>query len=147
MVVLKWAVLEGAASPLPSPADRAKLPAYGKNRGAVMSKLRGGLIQMGLKAPTDKSPEEIRKAMLDAHIPLIEEAGKKDVQVLCFQEVFNPALFLPEPGFQMVCRRRALPRRPDHQADAGPRQETRDGHRRADLRGGDDRRLLQTPPP
>ena len=42
-----------------------------------MSKLRGGLIQMGLKASTDKSPAEIRKAMLDAHIPLIEEAGKR----------------------------------------------------------------------
>ena len=60
-----------------------------------MSKLRGGLIQMGLKASTDKSPEEIRKAMLDAHIPLIEEAGRQGVQVLCFQEVFTQPYFCP----------------------------------------------------
>ena len=60
-----------------------------------MSKLRGGLIQMGLKAPTDQSPEEIRKAMLDAHIPLIEEAGRQGVQVLCFQEVFTQPYFCP----------------------------------------------------
>jgi len=60
-----------------------------------MSKLRGGLIQMGLKASTDKSPDEIRKAMLDAHIPLIEEAGKRDVQILCFQEVFTQPYFCP----------------------------------------------------
>ncbi|HVT50620.1 MAG TPA: nitrilase-related carbon-nitrogen hydrolase, partial [Dongiaceae bacterium] len=60
-----------------------------------MSKVRGGLIQMGLKASTDQSPEQIRKAMLDAHVPLIEEAGKQGVQVLCFQEVFTQPYFCP----------------------------------------------------
>ncbi|MBT4394627.1 MAG: acyltransferase, partial [Acidiferrobacteraceae bacterium] len=34
-----------------------------------MSKLKSGLIQMSLKASTDSSPEEIRDAMLEAHIP------------------------------------------------------------------------------
>ena len=37
-----------------------------------MAMLRGGLIQMALKAPTDESPEKIRQAMLEAHRPLIE---------------------------------------------------------------------------
>jgi len=60
-----------------------------------MSKLKGGLIQMGLKGDTSMSPEEIRKKMLDAHIPLIEEAGKQGVQVLCFQEVFTQPYFCP----------------------------------------------------
>lgn len=57
--------------------------------------LRGGLIQMALKASTDEDPETIRKAMIDAHIPLIEEAGEKGVQVLCFQEVFTQPYFCP----------------------------------------------------
>lgn len=60
-----------------------------------MSKLRGGLIQMALKKSTDKSPAEITKAMIEAHIPYIEEAGEKGVQVLCFQEVFTQPYFCP----------------------------------------------------
>ena len=60
-----------------------------------MSKLRGGLIQMALKTSTEKSVPEITKAMIDAHIPLIEKAGKAGVQVLCFQEVFTQPYFCP----------------------------------------------------
>ncbi|SEF15084.1 N-carbamoylputrescine amidase [Rhizobiales bacterium GAS191] len=60
-----------------------------------MTTVRGGLIQMGLKASTDKSPEEIAKATLQAHLPLIEKAGQAGVQVLCFQEVFNQPYFCP----------------------------------------------------
>src|SRR5882757_9519831 len=57
--------------------------------------LRGGLIQMALKAPTTQSPETIRAAMIDAHLPLIEQAGAAGVQVLCFQEVFTQPYFCP----------------------------------------------------
>ena len=57
--------------------------------------LRGGLIQMALKSSTDNDPETIRKAMIEAHIPMIEEAGEKGVQVLCFQEVFTQPYFCP----------------------------------------------------
>jgi beta-ureidopropionase len=53
------------------------------------------LIQMSLKAPTNKSPADIAKAMLDAHVPLIEKAGTAGVQILCFQEVFNQPYFCP----------------------------------------------------
>ncbi len=60
-----------------------------------MTRLRGGLIQMGLKATTDHSPEFIRESMITAHIPLIEEAGRQGVQVLCFQEVFTQPYFCP----------------------------------------------------
>ena len=52
-------------------------------------KVRSGLIQMALKGETSMSPEEITKKMIEAHIPFIEEAGKKGVQVLCMQEVFT----------------------------------------------------------
>jgi beta-ureidopropionase len=60
-----------------------------------MTTLRGGLIQMSLKGSTDDTPENIRQAMIDAHIPLIEKAGQEGVQVLCFQEVFTQPYFCP----------------------------------------------------
>ncbi|MGH8290088.1 MAG: nitrilase-related carbon-nitrogen hydrolase [Steroidobacteraceae bacterium] len=60
-----------------------------------MAMLRGGLIQMALKAPTEESPQVIREAMLKAHRPLIEQAGARGVQVLCFQEVFTQPYFCP----------------------------------------------------
>src|SRR3982751_1655278 len=77
-----------------------------------MANLRGGLIQMSLKAPTEKSPEEIRKAMLDAHLPLIEEAGKKGVQVLCFQEVFTQPYFCPSQDAKWYAAAEVIPEGP-----------------------------------
>ncbi|WP_106477381.1 nitrilase-related carbon-nitrogen hydrolase [Phytohalomonas tamaricis] len=60
-----------------------------------MEKLKIGLIQMRLKASIDLSPEAIRDAMNEAHLPLIDQAGAAGVQVLCFQEVFNQPYFCP----------------------------------------------------
>ncbi|WP_281302002.1 MULTISPECIES: nitrilase-related carbon-nitrogen hydrolase [unclassified Iodidimonas] len=74
-----------------------------------MTIVRGGLIQMGLKASTDKDPETIRKAMIEAHIPLIEEAGEKGVQVLCFQEVFTQPYFCPSQDSKWYDAAEAIP--------------------------------------
>jgi len=60
-----------------------------------MATVRAGLIQMALEADTGDSPQAIRDRMNEAHLPLIEEAGKKGVQVLCLQEVFNQPYFCP----------------------------------------------------
>ena len=60
-----------------------------------MAMVRGGLIQMSLKGDTSMSPAEIRDKMNAAHVPLIEQAGKQKVQVLCLQEVFNQPYFCP----------------------------------------------------
>lgn len=60
-----------------------------------MAMVRAGLIQMALKAETGESPQAIRDKMNAAHLPLIDEAGKKGVQVLCLQEVFNQPYFCP----------------------------------------------------
>lgn len=60
-----------------------------------MAIIKAGLIQMGLKGDTSMSPTEIRDRMNAAHVPLIEEAGTKKVQVLCLQEVFNQPYFCP----------------------------------------------------
>ncbi|MCX4025753.1 acyltransferase [Endozoicomonas sp. SM1973] len=60
-----------------------------------MKKIKAGLIQMGLKADTNESPETIRDLMNEAHIQLIDQAGEKGVQILCMQEVFNQPYFCP----------------------------------------------------
>lgn len=41
------------------------------------------------------SVQEIQQAALEHHIPYIEEAGKKGVQILCLQEIFNGPYFCP----------------------------------------------------
>ena len=74
-----------------------------------MTKVRGGLIQMALKAPTEKSPEEIRNAMLDAHAPLIEKAGGEGVQILCFQEVFTQPYFCPSQDAKWYAAAERIP--------------------------------------
>src|SRR5712672_755407 len=58
--------------------------------------IKSGLIQMSLpKTEGEGTIEEIKEAMVQKHIPLIEEAGKKGVQILCFQEIFNTPYFCP----------------------------------------------------
>jgi beta-ureidopropionase len=56
----------------------------------------GGLIQCSnpINDP-NASVATIRDAMFEKHLPFIEEAGKKGVQILCLQEVFNGPYFCP----------------------------------------------------
>ena len=60
-----------------------------------MTTVRAGLIQFALNTSTDESPETIKANMIEAHLPLIDEAGANGVQVLCLQEVFNQPYFCP----------------------------------------------------
>ncbi len=60
-----------------------------------MSKLKCGLIQMGLKGDGTMPPAKIRDLMIEAHIPMIDDAAKQGVKVLCFQEVFTQPYFCP----------------------------------------------------
>ena len=58
--------------------------------------VRGGLIQCANPVNDESQPVHvIQKAALEAHIPFIEEAGKKGVQILCLQEIFNGPYFCP----------------------------------------------------
>src|SRR6185295_19865416 len=59
------------------------------NRELDMSKLKCGLIQMGLKGDVSMGPVKIRDKMIEGHLPLIDKAGASGVQVLCFQEIFT----------------------------------------------------------
>jgi N-carbamoylputrescine amidase len=59
-------------------------------------KLVGGLIQCSNPVNDESLPvAKIKQAMFDKHVPLIEEAGRKGVQVLCLQEIFNGPYFCP----------------------------------------------------
>ena len=58
--------------------------------------VRGGLIQTSNPLnDTTLDLSEIRQAMVDKHLTLIDEAGKKDVQILCLQELFNTPYYCP----------------------------------------------------
>jgi len=57
--------------------------------------VKGGLIQASNPIPGDDDLHAIKKAMIDKHIPLIEEAGKQGVQALCLQEIFYGPYFCP----------------------------------------------------
>ena len=57
--------------------------------------VRCGLIQCGNAISTDEPVERIREAMIEKHIPFVEEAARKDVKILCFEEVFNGPYFCP----------------------------------------------------
>jgi beta-ureidopropionase len=56
----------------------------------------GGLIQMSNPINDTSVPvKKIADAMVEKHLPMIEEAGKKGVQILCLQEIFNGPYFCP----------------------------------------------------
>ena len=74
-----------------------------------MGTLTGGLIQLSLKADTSKTPEQIRDAMVEAHLPLIDEAGRRGVQVLCLQEVFNQPYFCPSQDAKWYASAEPIP--------------------------------------
>ena len=58
--------------------------------------IKSGLIQMSLPMTEGEGTiAEIKKAMLEKHIPFIEDAGKQGVQILCLQEIFNTPYFCP----------------------------------------------------
>ena len=61
----------------------------------MQRKVTVGLVQMALKGDADMSVAAIRDAMLAAHVPFIEQAAKRGVQVLSFQEVFTQPYFCP----------------------------------------------------
>jgi beta-ureidopropionase len=55
-----------------------------------------GLIQAKHAGPTDAGIEEIKKANLDKHLAMIEDAAKQGVQIVCMQEVFTTPYFCAE---------------------------------------------------
>ncbi|HEU0031226.1 MAG TPA: nitrilase-related carbon-nitrogen hydrolase [Kofleriaceae bacterium] len=59
-------------------------------------KVLSGLIQASNPINDEtKTVAEIQAAMLEKHLPMIHDAGKKGVQILCLQEIFNGPYFCP----------------------------------------------------
>ncbi|HPF41799.1 MAG TPA: nitrilase-related carbon-nitrogen hydrolase [Phycisphaerae bacterium] len=58
--------------------------------------VRGGLIQATLCEPSTSPIEKIKKAMIDKHVAMIEQAAGKGVQVCCLQELFYGPYFCAE---------------------------------------------------
>jgi beta-ureidopropionase len=59
-------------------------------------KVISGLIQASNPINDEsKSVAEIQAAMLEKHMPMIHDAGKQGVQILCLQEIFNGPYFCP----------------------------------------------------
>ena len=58
--------------------------------------VRAGLIQASNTLSPDQPLEKIKKAMIEKHLKLIDQAAKKKVQVLCLQELFYGPYFCAE---------------------------------------------------
>jgi len=72
--------------------------------------VKSGLIQMSLSLTEGEgSIAEIKEAMFQKHIPFIEEAGKKGVQILCLQEVFNTPYFCPSQDKKWYASAESVP--------------------------------------
>ncbi len=55
-----------------------------------------GLIQASNPINDESvSVADVQQAMMDKHLPMIHEAGKQGVQILCLQEIFNGPYFCP----------------------------------------------------
>jgi beta-ureidopropionase len=58
--------------------------------------IKGGLIQVKADISLEGSTDDVKRRMIDKHLPLIEEAGRRGVQVLCLQELFYGPYFCAE---------------------------------------------------
>lgn len=58
--------------------------------------VRCGLIQASNVLAADHPVADIKKAMIDKHVKMIEEAAAKGVQILCLQEIFYGPYFCAE---------------------------------------------------
>ena len=58
--------------------------------------VRAGLIQTKADISLDGTAADIKQRMLDKHLPFIEEAARRGVQLLCLQELFNGPYFCAE---------------------------------------------------
>ena len=58
--------------------------------------IKSGLIQMSLVEGAEAmSIDALKEAMVQKHLPFIEQAAQQGVQILCLQEIFNAPYFCP----------------------------------------------------
>src|SRR5690349_21337708 len=72
--------------------------------------VRGGLIQCINPLNDESAPVAlIQEKALEAHLPFIEDAGKKGVQILCLQEIFNGPYFCPSQAIRWYDAAESVP--------------------------------------
>src|SRR5690242_11101682 len=62
--------------------------------------VRCGLIQASNALGSGHSLAQIKKAMIDKHLKLIDQAAKKKVKILCLQELFYGPYFCAEQNIR-----------------------------------------------
>ena len=102
-----------------------------------------GLIQASNPINDEsRSVAEIQAAMLEKHLPMIHDAGKQGVQILCLQEIFNGPYFCPSQDKRWYDAAEPVPG-PTRREARADREEVPDGDGRPALRARAGRRLLQ----
>lgn len=72
--------------------------------------VKGGLIQCSNPINDESVPvADIKRAAMDKHLPLIDEAGKAGTQILCLQEIFNGPYFCPSQEARWYDAAEAVP--------------------------------------
>jgi N-carbamoylputrescine amidase len=72
--------------------------------------VKTGLIQISIpKSEGDGTIAEIKEAIIQKHIPFIEDAGKQGVQILCLQEIFNTPYFCPGQDAKWYASAESIP--------------------------------------
>jgi beta-ureidopropionase len=77
--------------------------------------VRAAVIQLANQLPAEASCQEHRTAMINAHLPYIEQAAKQGVQMLCFQEIFTGPYFCPSQDTKWYGLAEAIPDGPTTQ--------------------------------
>jgi beta-ureidopropionase len=75
----------------------------------MVRKVKCGLIQAKNVEPATSSVEKIKKAMIDKHVAMIEEAAKQGVQILCLQEIFYGPYFCAEQEMKWYDSAESIP--------------------------------------
>jgi len=77
--------------------------------------VRCGLIQASNAIDSSNDVESIRQAMIDKHLPFIEQAAAQGVQILCMQEIFTGPYFCAEQTIKWYESAEAIPEGPTTQ--------------------------------
>ena len=77
--------------------------------------VRGGLIQTKVTHDGNADIPEIKKAMIDKHMTMIEDAAKQGVQVICLQEIFYGPYFCAEQDIRWYDSTEPIPDGPTTQ--------------------------------
>lgn len=74
--------------------------------------VRCGLIQVKCTISGEEPLEKIKRFMIEKHLKLIEEAGQKEVKVLCLQELFFGPYFPAEQNIKWYALTEKIPQGP-----------------------------------